>query len=86
MHGAQPVRPAARKNGFGAIGRCCVAGRLAVRLVLGRTRDATTTAPTPAPTWFALFAVRHPSDSSWHGHGLQDILAAWTVPGGAARS
>ena len=52
------------------LGRRWVAGRVALsRMVLGgRTAgSATAAAPTPAPTWFGLFAVRHPSDSSWHG-------------------
>ena len=67
VDGAQPFRHASRRAGPAGFGRCRVGGRLAVRLDLGRTRAATTTAPPPAPTWFRLFAIRHPSDSSWHG-------------------
>ena len=37
----------------------------------GRTCSAPTAAPPPAPSWFGLFAVRHPSDSSWHDHSLR---------------
>src|ERR1700758_370223 len=66
VHGAQPVRHAARRAGAARFGHGCVAGCLAVCKVLGRTGSATTSAPPPAPTWFGLFAIRHPSDSSWH--------------------
>src|SRR6185437_1543939 len=47
--------------------RRCVTGRLVVHVILGGTCSATTATPAPAPTWFRLFAVRHSSDSSWHG-------------------
>ena len=67
VHGAQPLRHAARRSGPAGFGRCRVVGHLAFVMVLGRAGSATTPAPPPTPTRFCLFAVRHPSDSSWHG-------------------
>lgn len=69
---AQPLRPAAGPARSARFGGCRIAVYLTVGLLLGRSRSATTAAPSPAPTWFALFAVRHPSDSSWHG------MLSWT--------
>ncbi len=43
---------------------CCAAGGV------GWTGRATAAAPPPAPSWFGLFAVRHPSDSSCHEDSL----------------
>ena len=72
VHGAQPLLARGGTHGIGAVwwrsSRRCVT----VDLVLGRSRSATAASPPPAPTWFALFAVRHPSDSSWHG------MLSWT--------
>ena len=45
-----------------------------------RTCRATAAAPTPAPSWFGLFAVRHPSDSSWHGMAVPPALAGSESP------
>src|SRR5436305_12194162 len=67
VHRAQPLRYAARRARRTRVGRCCFAGRLAVSGVLGRSGSTTTPAPSSASTWFSLFAVRHPSDSSWQG-------------------
>ena len=77
VHGAQPLGPAARRSRRSARVwlrlACSVAGRLPVAR---RDRRApTTAAPAPAPTWFGLFAVRHPSDSSWHVLRAQVTLA-----------
>src|SRR5947209_3084047 len=67
VHRAQPLRYAARRAGGTLGGRGRVGGRLAVVGVLGRGGSTTTPAPSSASTWFILFAVRHPSDSSWNG-------------------
>ena len=68
MHGAQPIgrrRPRARPAGLRRRLAVPPFDGLVARLVPAPTGRAPTTAPTPAPSWFALFAVRHPSDSSW---------------------
>jgi hypothetical protein len=90
VHSAQPFRPAARRTAPARFWGCRVGGLL-TRRVFGRTGSTTAATPTPAPTWFGLFAVRHPSDSSWHGPVFPDILAGSPVrrrggPSGELRS
>ena len=66
MDGPEPLLLALRCAGPMGLGRRRISGRLAVRVVVGRTRRTAAATPTPAPARFRLFAVRHPSDSSWH--------------------
>ena len=94
MHGAQAIGGPARAGllrfvvtvelVFVGLHRSVLrAVRGGVVVVLGgfsRTSRASATAPPPAPSWFGLFAVRHPSDSSCHEDSLSPHSPVVTEP------
>src|SRR6476469_1903397 len=46
----------------------------------GRPCSASAAAPSPAPSWFGLLAVRHPSDSSCRDHSIPPHSPVVTHP------
>src|SRR4029079_2380155 len=46
----------------------------------GRACSASAAAPSPAPSWFGLLAVRHPSDSSCHEDSIPTHSPVVTHP------
>src|SRR6476659_3771488 len=50
--------------------RAAHGGVVAVLGGFGRACSASAAAPSPAPSWFGLLAVRHPSDSSCHADSI----------------
>src|SRR5262249_11720896 len=79
VHGVQPFRSAAcrgRPVGLLQAGGLGAVASPVVGLARARPGGARTATPAPAPTWLGLFAVRHPSDSSWHAKTHWGALAS----------
>src|SRR3954466_7402290 len=85
MNRAQPICGPARTGllRFVLSGFLLDRHHVGVGVVIGGFRrpcSASAAAPPPAPSWFGLLAVRHPSDSSCHEHSLPPTERC-TLPG-----